>query len=193
MKALRRADRMNALTHTEKFYLEAAEGWLMLGNPTEAHEELEHISGENCYHPAVLSLRWQVYAAARWWEAAYVIAKALCELAPTSVETWICQANTLRNYKGIVDAWSLLLNVVNKFPKDPIIRYNLACYAAQMGLLEEACGWLVQAFELEESVQLKLAAVYDPDLQPLWEKIGRQRLFNVESKEQPAFVLAKKV
>jgi hypothetical protein len=109
------------------------------------------------------------------------------------VETWICQANTLRNYKGIVDAWSLLLNVVNKFPKDPIIRYNLACYAAQMGLLEEACGWLVQAFELEESVQLKLAAVYDPDLQPLWEKIGRQRLFNVESKEQPAFVLAKKV
>jgi predicted Zn-dependent protease len=170
---------MNALTHAERFQLEAAEGWLMLGNPAEAHEELEKVTGGASYHPAVLSMRWQVYAAARWWEAAYVVAKALCELAPHSPETWICQANTLRNYKGVIDAWSMLLGVVNRFPKDAIIRYNLACYAAQMGLLEESCGWLVQAFEMEEAVQLKLAAIYDPDLQPLWDKIGRDRIFEV--------------
>lgn len=170
---------MNALSTTERFHLEAAEGWLMLGNPIEAHEELEHLSGDSNQHPAVLSMRWQVYAAARWWEAAYVVAKALCELAPDSAEAWICQANTVRNYKGVMEAWSLLLRVANKFPNDAIIRYNLACYAAQMGLLEESCGWLVQAFELEESVQLKLAALYDPDLQPLWEKIGRRRVEQV--------------
>jgi hypothetical protein len=165
---------MNTLSHTEKFHLEAAEGWLMLGNPTEAHEELENIKGDNSCHPAVLSMRWQIYAAAQWWEAAYVVSKALCQLAPDSAEAWICQANTVRNYKGVVDAWSLLLSIVNKFPNDAIIRYNLACYAAQLNLLEESCGWLVQAFELEEAVQLKLAAVYDPDLQPLWDRIGRQ-------------------
>jgi hypothetical protein len=79
----------------------------------------------------------------------------------------------------VIDAWSMLLGVVNRFPKDAIIRYNLACYAAQMGLLEESCGWLVQAFEMEEAVQLKLAAIYDPDLQPLWDKIGRDRIFEV--------------
>jgi predicted Zn-dependent protease len=183
---------MNALTHTERFYLDAAEGWLMLGNPTEAHEELERITGDNAYHPAVLSMRWQVYAAARWWEAAFVVSKALCELAPHSSDTWICQANTLRNYKGVIDAWSLLLSVVNKFPNDAIIRYNLACYASQMGLLEEACAWLVQSFEREESVQLKLAAVYDPDLQPLWEKIGRHRLFDVPDEKKALPILAKK-
>ena len=178
---------MNALTPTERFHVNAAEGWLMLGNPIEAHEELEKLAPESNQHPAVLAIRWQVYAAARWWEAAYVVSKALCELAPDSAEAWICQANTLRNYKGIVDAWSVLLSVVNKFPKDPIIRYNLACYASQMNLLEEACGWLVQAFELEESVQLKLAALYDPDLQPLWEKIGRQRVIEVTGQvPQPA-------
>ena len=151
----------------------------MLGNPVEAHEELERISSDGSYHPAVLSMRWQVYAAARWWEAAYVVSKALCDLAPHSPEAWICQANTLRNYKGVIEAWSMLLGVVNKFPKDAIIRYNLACYAAQMNLLEESCGWLVQAFEMEEAVQLKLAAIYDPDLQPLWDKIGRDRIFEV--------------
>ena len=77
---------------------------------------------------------------------------------------------------------------MNKFPKDAIIRYNLSCYAAQMNLLEESCGWLVQAFELEESTQLKLAAIYDPDLQPLWDKIGRDKLFEVTGQK---FELAK--
>ena len=86
----------------------------------------------------------------------------------------------MRNYKGVLEAWSLLLSTVNKFPQDSVIRYNLACYAAQLGLLEESCGWLVQAFELEASPQLKLAAIYDPDLQPLWEKIGREKIFNDE-------------
>lgn len=177
---------MNALTQKDRFQLEAAEGWLMLGNPTEAHEELEQITRGGSSHPSVLSMRWQVYAAARWWEAAFVVSKALCELAPRSGEAWICQANTLRNYKGVIEAWSLLLGVVNKFPKDAVIRYNLACYAAQMGLLEESCGWLVQAFELEQAVQLKLAAIYDPDLQPLWERIGRDRIFEVTGQKPEA-------
>ncbi len=178
---------MNALTQAERFQIEAAEGWLMLGNPAEAHGELEGISGENANHPAVLSMRWQVYAAARWWEAAYVVSKALCDLAPDSAEPWICQANTLRNYKGVVDAWRTLLGVVNRFPQNAVMRYNLACYAAQMGLLEESCGWLVQAFELEEAVELKLAAIYDPDLQPLWDRIGRDRIFEVTGHKSEEF------
>ena len=32
---------------------------------------------------------------------------------------------------------------------------------------------------MEEADQLKLAAIYDPDLQPLWDKIGRDRIFEV--------------
>src|SRR5689334_20146260 len=146
---------MNALTQAERFQIESAEGWLMLGNPLEANEELEKITGEAAYHPAVLSMRWQVYAAAGWWEAAFVVSKALCELAPESSAAWICQANTLRHYKGVVEAWGLLVGVSERFQQDAIIRYNLACYTAQMGLLEDSCGWLVQAFELEDSSQLK--------------------------------------
>lgn len=182
---------MNALTQAERFQLDAAEGWLMLGNPIEANEELEQIAGDNSYHPAVLSMRWQVYAAARWWEAAFVVSKALCELAPHSAEAWICQANTLRNFKGVVDAWSMLLGVVGKFPNNAVIRYNLACYAAQMNLLEESCGWLVQAFELEESTELKLAAIYDADLQPLWDRIGRDRIFEVTGRGRDTLAKAK--
>src|SRR5687767_13184568 len=100
---------MNALTHADRFQLEAAEGWLMLGNPIEAHEELEKIVRDASYAPAVLSVRWQVYDAAKWWEAAYAASNAWCELAPHAPEAWICQANPLRNYGGVVEAWSMLL------------------------------------------------------------------------------------
>jgi hypothetical protein len=182
---------MNALSHAERFQVEAAEGWLMLGNPLEAHEELEKVIGDAAYHPTVLAMRWQVYAAAGWWEAAFIVSKALCELAPDSAAAWICQANTLRHYKGVMEAWGLLLGVADKFHDDAIIRYNLACYTAQMGLLEDSCGWLVQAFELEESTQLKLAAIYDPDLQPLWDRIGRDRLFEFTG-HQPKELATKK-
>ena len=134
---------MNPLTNAERFQIDAAEGWLMLGNPLEAHEELEKIGNEAAHHPAVLSMRWQVYAAAGWWEAAYVVSKALCELAPDCSAVRICQANTLRNYKGLMEACGLLLGIADKFQEDAVIRYNLACYTAQMNMLEDSCGWLV--------------------------------------------------
>jgi predicted Zn-dependent protease len=180
---------MKTLPNADRFQLDAAEGWLMLGNPLEANEELEKVSPENSYHPSVLSMRWQVYAAAQWWEAAYVVCQAICEVAPEAPEAWICYANTVRNYKGLGEAWNALLNVVNRFPDDAIIRYNLACYAAQLGLLEESCAWLIRAFEMEKSVELKLAAIYDNDLKPLWDKIGRDNLFHIEfSAEEPATI-----
>lgn len=179
LKADSAKDCMNALTHAERFQVDAAEGWLMLGNPIEAHHELDGITGEAASHPAVLAMRWQVYAAANRWEAACVVSRTLCEFAPRSSQAWICHANTLRNYQGVFEAWTTLLGVVKDFPEDAVIRYNLACYAAQLNLLEESCAWLVQAFEREQSIELKVAAVCDPDLQPLWDRIGRDRIVEV--------------
>ena len=59
-----------------------------------------------------------------------------------------------------------------KFPKETIIPYNLACYAAQMGRLDEAWEWLHKAMAAAESVnRIKQMALADPDLQPLLERI----------------------
>lgn len=56
-----------------------------------------------------------------------------------------------------------------KFPRNAILRYNLACYACQLGRLEEAKIWLREAFGLDEKQELKLLALEDPDLKPLWQ------------------------
>jgi len=171
---------MNSLPQAETFAIRAAEGWLMLGNALEANEELEAVTPEYRYHPMVLAMRWQVYAAAEWWEAAWVVARALCEVVPENAEVWICYANTLRKYRGLLDARAALNDITEKFPDDPVIRYNLACYSAQLGQLEEARSWLVKAFELKNTAPLKMAAVCDPDLQPLWERIGHGSVVELE-------------
>jgi hypothetical protein len=61
---------------------------------------------------------------------------------------------------------------VDKFPTSATPRYNLACYECQLGRLREAKECLVKASKLGDATKMKLAALGDPDLQPLWEKIG---------------------
>jgi len=65
-----------------------------------------------------------------------------------------------------------LLPVVDRFPKEHIIRYNLACYACQLGNLKQVRDWLKKAIKLANTKDVKLMALNDPDLEPLWKEIG---------------------
>ncbi|MGO8930194.1 MAG: tetratricopeptide repeat protein, partial [Limisphaerales bacterium] len=70
------------------------------------------------------------------------------------------------------EARNVLLPVMDKLPKEYIIRYNLACYACQLGNLKEARHWLRKAIDLAGPNEVKLMALNDPDLEPLWKEIG---------------------
>jgi len=65
-----------------------------------------------------------------------------------------------------------LLGVVDKFRTNATLRYNLACYECQLGRLEQAKLWLEKAFQLGDAKAMKLAALDDRDLEPLWKEIG---------------------
>ena len=55
------------------------------------------------------------------------------------------------------------------FPDDETIQYNLACYCAQLGQLDAAQEHLGKSYELGDAKQIKLIALDDEDLRPLWE------------------------
>ena len=55
------------------------------------------------------------------------------------------------------------------FPDDDMIQYNLACYCAQLGQLDAAQEHLDKSYELGDAKQIKLMALDDEDLKPLWE------------------------
>jgi tetratricopeptide (TPR) repeat protein len=155
-------------------HLLAAHGWLELGNSSEAGEEIARIAPENLEHPDVLETRWAVCAAGERWEAGLEIAEALVRVAPERASGWLHRAYALRRVKqgGLQRAWDALRPGYDKFPKAEVISYNLACYSAQMGRLEEAWEWLHKAMEATGDVGvIRRMALDDSDLQPLWERI----------------------
>jgi predicted Zn-dependent protease len=163
---------MKPLELQDQRHLDAAQGWFELGNCMEATEELEQITREMRGHPSVLEVRFHIYAAAKKWEYAVDIAKAISEFVPDNPFGFIHQAYSLHELKRTQEAWNLLLPVVDKFPKEYIIHYNLACYACQLGNLKAARAWLKKASDLAGTKQIKRMALKDADLEPLWKVIG---------------------
>ena len=163
---------MKPLAPPDSHHLQAAQGWLELGNHIEAIEELENIAPQLRAHPEALKVRWEIYAAAKKWEAALDIAAAIVQLAPEDQLGWVHRSYALHELKRSAEARDNLLRVVDKFPEDPIMRYNLACYECQLGRLEQAKNWLGKAFEVGDSKKIKLMALEDPDLERLWRETG---------------------
>ena len=156
-------------------YFLAAIGWLELGNPAEAGAELAQLSPAQQEHPDVLEVRWSILAEQRRWEEGLQIAQALLRRAPKRSSGWLHRAYALRRVPegGLREAWDALLPAFDKFPKEPIIPYNLACYACQMQQLDAARDWLQRAVAISGKEKIKPMALKDSDLEPLWEEIRR--------------------
>jgi len=159
------------------YHLQAAIGWLELGNPREATAELELINPRHRHHPAVLDARWEIHAAAKNWDACLDVARTEIEHAPDRVDGWVHRAYALRRatHGTLEAAFEALRPAVEKFPELPLIPYNLACYCCQLGQLTEAREWLAQAFAraepLGEKQGLRAIALQDSDLEALWPEL----------------------
>lgn len=157
----------------DSLHLQAAEGWLELGDHLEANEELEKIEPELRAHPDALEIRWQIFAKEMKWEACVEIARSLTNLAPDRPYGWVHLAFSLRRAQGggLETALATLLPVVTKLPKIWMIPYNLACYCAQLNRLDEAQMWFKKSMEIDEQT-VKRHALDDPDLKPLWDSMS---------------------
>ena len=162
---------MKPLEPPDSMHLEAAQGWLELGNPVEANVELEQIEPDQRAHPDVLEVRWQIYAHTKKWHVCVDIAEGIVKLHPDRAVAWIHRSFALRRLKGTQEAFDQLLPAADRFPKVWLIPYNLACYCAQLGRLDECLQWFKKAMAINEET-VKRAAVDDPDLQPLWDSMG---------------------
>jgi tetratricopeptide (TPR) repeat protein len=149
-------------------YLHAAEGWLGLGNLEEAQREFDKIRTEYHRDAEVLNVAWQIEAKRKQWETCVRLAELLIEAAPDHSAGWIHRSYSLHELRLTQAAWDKLLPVVDRFPNESIIRYNLACYACQLGQIETAREWLEKAMKLGDAKRITAMAMTDPDLRPLW-------------------------
>ena len=94
-------------------------------------------------------------------------------MLPDHPNCWIHLVFSLHELKRTQEAKEVLLPVVDKFPEEFLMRYNLACYECQPGNLREALEWLQLAIDLAGKKDIRLMALGDPDLEPLWAEIGK--------------------
>lgn len=158
---------MSSLPPPHHHYFNAAVGWLELGNPIEAQAELARLDPAHHELPDVLTVRWQIQAARRDWEAAIKTARTLTQVAADEAWGWVHLAFALHELKRTDEAWNTLHPVAARFPQDFLIRYNLACYACQLGRTTVAEDWLQQAAAIAGRAPIKQMAQDDPDLAPL--------------------------
>jgi predicted Zn-dependent protease len=164
---------VKTLEPPDSHLLAAAIGWLGLGCAADARAELANISAANQNHPAVLEARWTISAQDQKWQEALLIACAELVTAPNDAAGWLHRAYALRRVRegGLMQAWDALLPAAKKFPTEPIIAYNLSCYACQLQKLDMAREWFVRAVAAGKKDLIKKMALADDDLQPLWSEI----------------------
>jgi tetratricopeptide (TPR) repeat protein len=167
---------MKPLLVPDAHHFNAAVGWLELGNCVEARAELALISPENFRHPLVLELRWSLDAEDKKWDAALVIAQEIIAVRPDDAAGWLHCAYALRRAKsgGLEKALTFLEPVAQKFSDEPVIAFNLACYACQLNQLDEARRWLKRATEIGGEKEIHRMALADDDLKPLWAELKKQ-------------------
>ena len=164
--------KLKPLDHGDRIHLNAAEGWLGLGDVESANGELDEISTGSKVHPAVLLMRSSIYQAAKKWDYVISISETLVRQLPKLSEAWIHRSFALHELKRTQEAYDLLVPATEKFPKLWVIPYNLACYACQLGNGKESLPWLEKAIDLAGKKEIRAMALDDADLEPLWNQIG---------------------
>jgi tetratricopeptide (TPR) repeat protein len=132
-----------------------AQGYVELGLPLDANEELEQIEPDQCVHPEVLAIRVKIYRVLKKWELMQTVAQILAVNEPEHVQWTVDWAYATRRADCLNAARLILVNAVESQPNVAIFHYNLACYECQLGNLEGAKSRLKRAFELEPRYRLK--------------------------------------
>jgi tetratricopeptide (TPR) repeat protein len=164
---------MEPLSFSATRHLLAAEGFLELGLLEDAVAELNHIPPTQRLHIDVLQFRWQLEATRTDWDAALTVARDLLRFAPDNGANWLHYAYALRRARdgGLDKAFAALEPAAQTFLAEPVIPFNLACYACQMGNLDQARQWLLRSIAIGGKKYITLMALNDDDLKPLWKEI----------------------
>lgn len=162
---------MSDLPFPDAHHVRAAVGWMELGDPDSAAAELARVRPEFDHSPDVLTVRWHLHSHHRDWESALQTASQLIQVAPNDVDGWIHRSFALHELRRTREASDRLLEAEPLFPEHPILRYNLACYACQLGDLDAARQWLERARQLSSAEFIREIALDDPDLAALHDEI----------------------
>lgn len=145
--------------------LNAAGGYVELGLPDMAWDELNTLSDTDRNRADVKEFMLGLLIRESRWEEAATTGHLLCrepEIPPT---VYIHTAFALHELGRTPEARALLLAGPVTLREDPLFHYNMACYLAVSGDLQDAEVCLRTAFQMDP--KLRVHACTDPDLRGL--------------------------
>ncbi len=145
--------------------LVAAQGYSELGLPDLALDELNLLPDAVRNGPLGVESRLSVFMQAKRWKHALTAGRELCRIAPDKTAGFIHTAFCLHELGKSREAREVLSSGPPALKAEPTYHYNLACYEAALGNIEQARAHLNVSFAMDKS--LKDYARTDPDLQPL--------------------------
>ena len=147
----------------------AAQGYFELGMLEDAKAELDSLPDSMQGTSDVLQMRLFGYIRVRRWEEALAVSRTLCRMLPKETIGYIHAAFCLHEMRRTAEAKSLLLAGPSALLNEATYHYNLGCYDAVLGNIEEAQAHLRVSFRLDK--KFREFARTDPDLKPVWESL----------------------
>ena len=142
--------------------LRAACGYAELGMDRESIGELDEIEPRFQNRPEVLQLRLHHLMRRKSWSRALSISRKLCRVAPDCGAGFLHAGFCLHELGRTAQAKELLLKGPVALLKEPIYYYNMGCYDALLGNVQEATENLRTSFKMDAT--FRELAKKDPDL-----------------------------
>jgi hypothetical protein len=134
-------------------FVEAAEGFHMIGMYQATLDELAKVGATDQKHPNVLHLRCRAYWALRNIHEAFQAADAFLQVQPENPFGYCFKAMLFSYTQMYHEAYNLLKKVIYRFPGHGTMHYDLACAAAGCALWSEARHWVFQAICREQGLK----------------------------------------
>ena len=148
-------------------HLEAAHGWLELGNHEAAFDELEKIEPKLRGHPDVLEVRVDIYANAGKWDYCVENGDALVRVTPERPSGWLKRSHALHQLGKTQEAYDALHDGLYQLRDEHEAWYDLARYSCALDDVERARKMIEKAIELGGGA-VKLRALDDEGLIRVW-------------------------
>ena len=144
--------------------LRRSHGWLELGCPVEAYEELDKLPDSLHTTREVLKLKCNILSTARNWRELRVLSSTSAMYFPQEAafaEDWAWSEHKEGQTK---QAYSILVHAAERYEKTWRTAYFLACFSYSLKQSREATEWLGLALLLHSSPgQLKQRALREED------------------------------
>jgi tetratricopeptide (TPR) repeat protein len=140
----------------------SAQGYMELEMFDEALREVDAMPPEDQLRDEALQMRLFIVMHAKCWEQGLLICEQLRATSPERMTGYIHGAFCLHEMGRTAEAKRLLIGGPTSLAMEPTYHYNLGCYDAVLGNIEEAVRHLETSFRMDG--KFREIAKYDPDL-----------------------------